>query len=221
VRRGLACIVLVGCGRVGFQPSRDGASTSLDDATFAPGDGDLVDAPAGTTIAGVAADTYLCQSGCGGNTFGTAAVLYLTLKREVLVRFDLSSAPAQTITNAQLRLYMYNASGSPGPFPVDVHRVTEVWDPAFASWTMATSTTAWTTGGGAYDATVAATTMVDTSQPYTKTWDITSLVNGWVVGGIANNGLILTAPGMASNASFGFASQEMSSASGPQLWITQ
>ncbi|GGX80304.1 DNRLRE domain-containing protein [Massilia dura] len=70
--------------------------------------------------------------------------------------------------------------------PVGVHRVTTQWD-ANATWFMPRFYAWWT--GGNYAATAAATTGVAGAGSYS--WDVTSLVDGWVTGRLANYGMLL------------------------------
>lgn len=79
--------------------------------------------------------------------------------------------------------------------PVAVHRVTTQWD-GNATWRQPRPGQAWS--GGDYGATPVATAAVGSAG--TVMWDVTSLVDGWVAGRIANYGMLLrlTQPGQAA-----------------------
>lgn len=80
--------------------------------------------------------------------------------------------------------------------PVDVHRMTTRWD-SNATWRIARPGVAWT--GGDFGSTAAAATTVAGASKYS--WNVTSLVDGWVAGRLANYGMLLRLadPGQSAN----------------------
>lgn len=133
-------------------------------------------------LAGGVEDAYLSQ-GAPDYNGGSYVRLYAGLsggqeKRSVL-RFDLSSIPeGSTIESATLKLdQIYKATGS----TVNVHRVTAAWTEGSATWNSV---------GSAFDPAVAAT--IDAAAGSgERTADLTALVQGWVSGGSANDGVLL------------------------------
>ncbi|QBE65458.1 DNRLRE domain-containing protein [Pseudoduganella lutea] len=80
--------------------------------------------------------------------------------------------------------------------PVGVHRMTTRWD-SNATWRIARPGVGWT-GGDFGDIAAAATTVAGASR---YSWDVTSLVDGWVAGRLANYGMLLRLanPGQSAN----------------------
>lgn len=97
------------------------------------------------------------------------------------VEFDLSSIPADVrITDADLKLYQYNTIGSDN-FTIGLYRVTSNWDESTITWNLqpTSSTDAEITS----NITVGAITW--------KSWDIDTLLQGWLDGTISNYGMML------------------------------
>ncbi|MCX7671674.1 MAG: DNRLRE domain-containing protein, partial [Anaerolineae bacterium] len=128
------------------------------------------------------------------------------LKR-ALLRFDLSSLPSDAIiSSATLSLFVKAASG--GALTINARRVTQSWNETEVTWKARDKAAGllWTTQGGDYDATVAASTVVDDTKNVWRSWNITSLVSGWVSAPATNYGLILEAS--SSNAEKVFKSSD-------------
>jgi hypothetical protein len=93
-------------------------------------------------------------------------------------------------------LYLYGPFGSGGNAAVNVsvYKVTELNNPAEASWTNRYGTTAWTTSGGGLAAIGAAesTTEVTTAEQW-RGWSIATMVQNWVNAPTTNYGLLLVA----------------------------
>ncbi len=175
-------------------------------------------------------DTYL-YSGQSTINFGIKdnAVskfwLFIWLFQNQLIQFDLSSIPqAAHIVSAQLQLYQKSGTGGGD---VTVHRVTTAWVEGTksgsgtadgATWKTADGTTAWTTSGGDYDATPITSSPVTNTGNQTVSWEIASLVEGWITGKYSNNGLLLKPEG---NLTSTFAAKEDTTAANrPKLIIT-
>jgi hypothetical protein len=97
------------------------------------------------------------------------------------IEFDLSSIPADVrITDADLKLYQYNTIG-PDNFIIGLHKVTSNWDESTITWNLqpTSSTDAEITS----NITVGAITW--------KSWDIDTLLQGWLDGTISNYGMML------------------------------
>lgn len=234
----IACgLILGGCGRSGFQEYVDGApSNPPDDGLI--GDGsrpidatgaikmdaavDALPAATGST------DTYL-RGSSSPTSYGTATELRVGRDTggnndATLVWFDLTGHPAVAVTGAKLRLYQFAASGS-GTIVMDANRLTQTWDEATATWFDASQnpTVTWTgTGGGAYASTVYTSTSVPLGTFAYYDWDITTMVNEWLLGTYPNDGVELTYQTQPSISTYAqFASREYgTTAFRPQLIIT-
>ena len=153
------------------------------------------------------------------------------------MNFNLSSIPAgSTVTSAMLTLYLdyagsystyYNPAGDQS---LRFFRGIQAWTPAVSAVTY-DGTNAWPTGNewnnfvGTNGSTL--TTIEGLKGPYANnfiaspsnhqayTWDITSLVNGWVSGAFAKDGLLLDVPSGAL-----FYSADTAGAYVPTLTIT-
>ena len=97
------------------------------------------------------------------------------------IKFDLSTVPANArITDADLRLYQHDTFGSDN-FTIGLYNVTGDWDESTITWNLqpTSSTDAEITN----NITAGATTW--------KSWDIDTLVQGWLDGTITNYGMML------------------------------
>lgn len=219
------------CGRMGFDPTQrasDGAtpgdSAGTDDAPGGSGTSDgpsgaPADAAPGTTV--VIADTYL--QGVPTAIHGSDVDLRAGRSNSganllPLLQFDLSALPAPPVTQALLVLDQYAGTGSTA-FALDVHRVTQAWSEADATWTSATATTSW--AGGTYASTVYATATVTPGVLGTTQWDITAMVNEWLTG-TANDGVELVMQSQPPTNTFvQFASRDNATVTArPQLVVT-
>jgi len=105
--------------------------------------------------------------------------------------------PGAHITRATLELYQNTPSSAGGP--VSVHRVTNDWvegdktgqTGAGVNWDERDSGVNWNTPGGDFDPETAAITDIPVGEKDWFSWDITSLVQGWVDGRYAYHGLML------------------------------
>jgi hypothetical protein len=204
-------IVLVGCGRLGFETSRDGA---LGDDDGGPGSDALTDGPMntdamdtivtfgenpGTTFNGVTRDTYISMNQAASN-FGGADNIRIERDNgeRGLLEFTITQVPTTaTVLSARIRFFL--EVGTPGA-TISFHRVNENWDEGTVDGTTGTANYMFRSGvipwslTGAYppsiDAAVLGTfpgtttgAMVDVDLP-------ASLVQTWVSDPGENDGLL-------------------------------
>lgn len=199
-------VMLVGCGRIGFD-----AATTSGDAGGITEDGASGDGASGEitatfgetgveTFSGVTADTSVSNAGPANDNYGaTTYMLVQSASAAVsLIRFDLSAIPSTaTVSSASLRLYM--VGGSAGG--VTAYAMLEAWQEGtqdgqtgVASYNERLPGTAWASPGAgvASRASVSAGggAFVDTATPCDVVID-QNVVQGWVATSITNNGLAL------------------------------
>lgn len=117
-------------------------------------------------------------------------------EQRALLEFDLEGLSAKAVIDAaELSLYLYDDVGD--PVTVQAHRLTGAWAEGTgaggsgATWNERDAGDPWTTPGGDYDpAVVDSYTGAGTGW---KTLDLAPLVQGWVDGVHANQGVILAA----------------------------
>ena len=156
------------------------------------------------------ANTYVSQDEAGVN-FATSPELQIartvefhTVRRSY-VRFDLSAVPPTAIiSSAELRLYLRSASGA--AISVSIY-------PALASWTAKALT--WNNQPAVGSA--RASTAVGTLPGY-QSWVLTKLVQTWVAGDLANDGVSVRGPESSGEWSRTFDSSR--GTSDPELVIT-
>jgi len=183
-------------------------------------------------------DTYLRANGAdiihGGN-YNILLGAYVNQGEECrsLMQFDLSTISGE-VTSATLNMYRYYKYYNQ-PLVANVHRVTQSWDEGSATWNEYDSGNSWTSAGGDFDTTViASTTLAGTGtggqyadKPEERwddtwnQWNVTSLVQDWVEGTQANNGLLLKGTTFWHVVMSGFYSKEYSNSDyWPYLEIT-
>jgi YD repeat-containing protein len=140
-------------------------------------------------------DCYL-RDGTGANTTQCGGEQILVgwdgaSQRRSMLRFDVQNSLPKGIKvlDAELGLYMLDNDFDNTPATVNLHRVTHSWT-GTATWNKYDGTNNWTTAGGDFDSTVAASNTVNAWGQWYK-WFPRALVQGWVDGSIANNGVIL------------------------------
>jgi len=137
-------------------------------------------------------------------------------ERRSLIAFDLDSIPTgSNITDAALWLYEDNHKDNQTVF---VHYVTGDWDESQVTWAESSASTSWTTPGGDFDATVIASFAPDSDGVYREI-DITSVVQDWVNGTLANYGLMLRSTGANGEVKFK-SREEGNSEKQPRLCVT-
>lgn len=162
--------------------------------------------------------------------FGTQPDLFLSKGYEAhpLLQFDVSSiAAGKTVKSAKLRLYFgkvtvntFNATKTSKILSLEVHAVTKVWKELEATWIKRIVGTNWTTQGGDYVSAAVTTKSLpkDSTPGVWLEFTVTPLVQEWVDGVTANNGLILTLP-TSSTEELIFNSRE-AAANRPELVVT-
>lgn len=97
-----------------------------------------------------------------------------------------------TVSDAELKLWgWFNNNTGGGSATYDAHALTQSFDPATATWNNASSTTAWTTAGGAYSSTVTGSVTGLTNDPNRQEWPVASTVQGWITTPTSEHGLLL------------------------------
>ncbi len=137
-------------------------------------------------VNGTVADTYIVNTPSDLNSnFGPrTTMLSDATPRDALIRFDLSFIPATaTINSATAKVGERNT----GAATVRVHRITAPW---------AEGTVTWASFGGAFDPANAAT-FANGGLAFNgaASFDLTALVQSWVNGTKANNGVLLEETG--------------------------
>lgn len=143
-------------------------------------------------------DTYIDKGGSTRN-YGAATLMWVSPDWDnALMRWDLGTIPrAASIRSAVLRLDAL-AAPSGGGGAVTVHRVTRTWSEGTqngsgtadgATWTTQDGIAAWSNVGGDYESAPSASRNVVDSNWHG--WEIGPLVQEWVSGRIANQGLLL------------------------------
>ncbi len=137
-------------------------------------------------------DSYL-RGDRVNNNYGTATTTIVYGKtnglRRTILRFDLSSLPTTAIIDSA-SLFLYHSSNA-GNERVDIQGLTRNFVEAQTTWNLSQTGTNWTTAGGDFSATTAATTLVGTTTGVYKIWNMPSLVQNWVAVPATNFGMIL------------------------------
>ncbi|MGC8785986.1 MAG: DNRLRE domain-containing protein, partial [Anaerolineae bacterium] len=192
--------------------------------TWFPGGRNVVTLQQGVLGYAGTTDTYITSSSPSMN-FGRQANLRVRDDDSSvsLIRFDLSSIPAQASVNqAILRIYPYEQD-STAAMNVKVYRLLRPWVDTEANWEVASAGQLWGAPGAngpGVDREVSPVASQVVS--LLKIWyefDVSDLVRGWVTNPQANYGLLLRASG-SSSAAYNFASANYPSISTrPQLVI--
>jgi RHS repeat-associated protein len=110
-------------------------------------------------------------------------------KARAVIKFP-SMAPVPSTARVQqalLTVWSTQASGAVAAY--EAHALTKDFDES-ATWNNATSTSAWTSPGGDFSATVA-DTVDQLVTPARHNWDLTAMTQGWVTNSSSNHGVLL------------------------------
>jgi YD repeat-containing protein len=108
-----------------------------------------------------------------------------------LMKWDLSAVPKDAVALwGDVGLYQPSAYGLNVSKDLTLHRVTRDWTNG-ASWNTYDGTHAWTTPGGDFEATAAATATVPAHHGGWTDWSTTTLVQHWVDGSLPNYGVLI------------------------------
>jgi len=149
-----------------------------------------------TFIIGDLKDCYI-NAGSPTTNFCGGAVLNAgydgTNASRALLQFNLSAIPStDAVVSAKLLLYLGSASTG-NSTSLSVYQLTRTWTTG-ATWNTYDGTNSWTAPGGDFSGTAAATTSGIAATGVWYSWSPTALVQGWVSGTIANDGLIVKEP---------------------------
>jgi hypothetical protein len=133
--------------------------------------------------------------------------------RNALIQFDLNGVPANSVVTCAA-FFLSQPSAATAGQNIQIHRVTAAWVENQATWNNRTSANPWTTPGGDFDPTVAATFVPSAT---THIININLLTQFWVDNPTSNFGLLLEAQNVGSNAEVQFSSRE--GANPPQLVV--
>ncbi len=171
-------------------------------------------------------DTYIKgKSGDVDKNYGDKNDIHLKAKpneeERGLIQFDLSSLAGNNVASATVYLYLDHGYGEGNV--VAAHSFTKDWTEGtggdgVCNWTEATSSVAWTTPGGDYNAPVVGTISTE-SKGYKAMTLPTYLVQSWVDNPANNFGLMLLSTGGDPNKHLKFGSFEGSSDERPYLEI--
>jgi RHS repeat-associated protein len=170
-------------------------------------------------------DCYLKNGSFASTNFCNGASIYAGYSGGVisraLLQFNVQASIPQDVTvlDADLASYLY-ASASGSPVSVDAMQLTQAWTTA-ATWNTYDGTHSWTNAGGTFASPAAWTdTAVGTAAGYYH-WYLAKLVQGWVYGTVANDGILLKTTNEATTNQLSFRSSEYSnSANWPYLKVT-
>ncbi len=213
-------MLLVGCGRLGFDATGGGGGSQGDSGANEGGivDGTVdaaFDAPAGsitvtfgevqgTTFTNVTRDTYI------SNETGEAALNYgsdreMRIERDVqeraLMAFDLTALPSTaTVVFASIRVNVLQLP--PAPLPIDLHRLLESWDEGtgfgtngVSNYTTRSVGTSWSLAGASPPASASAA--IGSFSPVGVGLLSFALpvatVQGWIMTPSTNNGILMIA----------------------------
>ena len=149
-----------------------------------------------TFLVGDVQDCYInagspTTSFCGGAALNSG--YDGTNASRALLQFSLAAIPTtDAVLSAKLLLYLGSASTSTAT-SLGAYQLTRTWTTG-ATWNAYDGTNSWTTAGGDFSGTAAATTNGIVASGVWYSWSPTTLVQGWVNGTIANDGLLLKEP---------------------------
>ena len=138
-------------------------------------------------------DTYLASAN-GNATMQTLSYMEVTTgTSHGLMQWDMpADMDKALVASALLTLVQYQANSTQSGQLINLHRVTADWKESDATWTIARDAIPWASAGGSYAAVpFASITPVNGS----LTWDVTTLVSGWVDNDYGDFGLMMRGAG--------------------------
>ncbi len=127
------------------------------------------------------------------SNYGALSSLYVkgksNDKKRSMLYFNLSSIPANAIIDSA-SFSIYKTAG-PGE-GVALYRLTRAYTEGGVSWNRYDNTNSWTTAGGDYSSTLYATANVGALNFVYRSFNVKSLVQGWVGNSYINAGMMLT-----------------------------
>ncbi|MEV6655330.1 DNRLRE domain-containing protein [Streptomyces sp. NPDC051219] len=113
-------------------------------------------------------------------------------KTRTLLKFPALGIPATArVLDAKVRLWGTLTTQQASGASYELRSLTKDFDEATATWVKANATTNWTTEGGDFDASVAATVGQMTNDPARHDWNVTSLAQGWVTTPSSQQGVMV------------------------------
>jgi len=127
------------------------------------------------------ADSYSSDTNNGNREYICIGNFPGPLMARGYLQLDLSSLPADAvILSADLKLYQYFTFGTQD-FIIGIHRITDNWDENTITWNNQPD----------YHPMSESTSFITVAEITWLSWDITSLLQGWLDGNITNYGVVL------------------------------
>lgn len=142
------------------------------------------------------ADTRISQEAPNRNFGNEELVLGMKGRVGVLIRFEVSSLPANAvIEEATLGLYVSNYGQRTEPITTGAYPVLRSWDEMEATWNKATDAEDWGAPGCNHLTTDRDATPLDEAMIFERddwpTWSVTTAVQQWVNDPVSNRGLLI------------------------------
>ena len=134
--------------------------------------------------------------------FGTDTVLKIGktaagLESRSLIEFNVSSIPStDTVVSAVIQVYV--SSLNVDNMTIGSYRLTSSWNETETTWDNRSNSTLWSTAGGDYSDTAFDSVLINSSSSWYN-FSLRTLVQGWVNGSYANNGVIFIAGNLSGN----------------------
>jgi len=170
-------------------------------------------------------DTYLREQ-FPDNNFGTSTNLRIgnisggTEYVSLIKDYNISSiSSGDTIVSAKLQFYVNESFGNSN-ITIKAYRITSDWIESQATWNDKTTSVAWTSAGGDFNAQELGSVNVSNQSGIYYNLTITEAVRGWVNGTYNNYGIILKAPNTAAgNYTYLASANETNTAQKPKFII--
>ncbi|MCC6443834.1 MAG: DNRLRE domain-containing protein [Armatimonadetes bacterium] len=171
------------------------------------------------TLQPASQDSFI-SSGATGTNYGSNVALWAgsgpdggsSGEKRALLKFDVSSIPSgSTVTAATLQLYV--TSGKTNSVTLSTYKITASWQEGTVTWNNAPAS----------ETTAQSSASVSSGDVNTwKSWNLQTLVQGWVNGSVTNHGVLLKASGGSPphNASFHSSNYTGDTTKRPKLVVT-